>query len=156
MNLIHNPLNWVAQAENPEMMAFLLKSGAHAGFLTLTEAIANSGVHPGYPHKAGSEKTIDALIRAGAFKGISEDEAAGYLLTAFFSGNPVTLRQLLDAGLSPRSKRTEPPSDEGKTAIEMIKDAYSKLIGMPESRDLKPLLDMVEAADAGAGAKAGH
>jgi len=152
-NRIYNPLNWAAQEEHPDMVAYLLKCGVRPDFLAVNNAIANGGINPGYPRKQGTEKTIAALIQAGAFRGISEDQAAGYLLGAFISKNPVTLKQLLDAGLSPRSKRSEPPDDQGKTALETIRQWYAKIAAEPEANDFKPLLDMLEAADNGAASK---
>ncbi|HEY0257406.1 MAG TPA: M56 family metallopeptidase, partial [Candidatus Methylacidiphilales bacterium] len=136
-----NPLDAAGAGKQLEMVDFLLKSGAQITKGTVTWTILRSMDAGPKPDKT-STRIMARLIQAGALKGISEDEAAFFLLIACQKENPLILQQLLDAGLNPLSHFSA-PSGKGPTALDVfLQDVKQE----SWSGDINPLLQMMEAA----------
>jgi ankyrin repeat protein/beta-lactamase regulating signal transducer with metallopeptidase domain len=151
------PLCLAAAEGQDEVVAYLLQNGATPDPEAVYQAGFNSFPYSEQRSKDHFEKTVRILIDAGAVKNITPDMAglvlAGPLGTRQGPPNPTVLKMLLDAGLSPDSpmaylaENGEPPN----TVIGYYRDYYQKRKGDPvyaeQAAAIKPLLDLLEAAD---------
>jgi ankyrin repeat protein/beta-lactamase regulating signal transducer with metallopeptidase domain len=157
---------WLAAGEGQdEVVEYLLQQGAKPEPAALWQAVYNGSPYPNQRSKDHFEKTVRILIDAGALK-TAKPEMAGAILEASLgtrmgSPNGTVLKMLLDAGLSPDLPlgysvvaRSKPNS-----VINYYRDYYNKNKDDPVFGDrvleLKPLLDMLEAADKGSTPRAG-
>jgi ankyrin repeat protein/beta-lactamase regulating signal transducer with metallopeptidase domain len=148
---------WLAASEGQdEVVEYLLQQGAKPEPAALWQAVYNGSPYPNQRSKDHFEKTVRILIDAGALK-TAKPEMAGAILEASLgtrmgSPNGTVLKMLLDAGLSPDLPlgysvvaRSKPDS-----VINCYRDYYNKNKDDPvfgdRVLDLKPLLDMLEAA----------
>jgi ankyrin repeat protein len=141
------PLDQAVAGKYPEMVDFLLKSGAQITKHTLTMAIRVS-LDAGRIPDEGSSQIMKQFIQAGALKGIPAGEAAELLIIACQKQNPIILHQLLDAGLSPLSRCDWPSPGKGPTALDVIREQSVK----PAGDGLGPLLHIMEMATKSTGA----
>jgi hypothetical protein len=101
------------------------------------------------------ERTVKLLIDAGALKKLTPEESGNVLASSLSTrqgpGNPVVLKMLLDAGLSPQS----PMPDYRKTGKKnSVIGYYRDFYNQNKDKDsyyvtiMKPMLDILEKADA--------
>jgi beta-lactamase regulating signal transducer with metallopeptidase domain/ankyrin repeat protein len=156
------PLVLAAQRGQDQIVDYLLQHGARPDANALYGA-ANAGIPSSFygaqehlPAKEHYERIIQLLIDAGAAKGISP-ESTGLVLSKAMSpcwgdANPVVLKKLLAAGLSPQAPSPYPAErgEQPNTVIGYFREFYQKHLGnpgyAPSLATLKPLLDLLEAA----------
>jgi beta-lactamase regulating signal transducer with metallopeptidase domain/ankyrin repeat protein len=163
------PLELAAERGQGEIVAFLLQHGARPDGNSLFGA-ANAGIpnsfyveHDRLPSKEYYERVIQMLLDAGAAKNITA-EWSGIVLAKAISPcwgepNPEVLQKLLAAGLSPEAPMPdlEERGEKPNSIIGYYRDYYQKNLQNParsqSATRLKPLLDLLEAADKDAGTK---
>lgn len=137
-----SPVYAAAVEGQDEMVEYLLKEGAHAGFAGLMQAALNSNPGRDQREKVHFEKTVQLLINAGCLNGITEDQAAKVLRAAIFTanpgGNPAVLKMLLAAGLDPKSR-----TKEGHSVMQTVTDASRA----PNGRPMKQFIALLEASE---------
>lgn len=142
---LQNPLLPAVQGRHPEIVDYLLKHGAYAGDLVLFTAICWCNQPDPQLHQ-GSIATVKSLIQAGVLKNETSGMAGQALMTVCEKRNSEVLKLLLDSGMSPRLPNNYPPAPN-KPVIDVIREEYVQRATKPEYADLKPLLDLLEAAD---------
>jgi len=151
------PLCLAAAEGQDEVVAYLLQHGATPDPAAVYQAGFNSYPYSEQRSKDHFEKTVRILIDAGALKNITPDMAglvlAGPLGTRQGPPNPTVLRMILDAGISPESPMPYlvENGEKPNTVIGYYRDYYQKRKTDPNyaasAATIKPLLDMLEAAD---------
>ena len=154
------PLARAASEGYDEIVEYLLKHGAKAGFAAIYEAIYNSKPYDYQRSRDHFERAAKLLIDAGALKGLT-GEQDGYILTAAIGprsgqgANENMVKALLAAGVSPESPMPLLKKGESNTVIGFLRDSYNKRKAskfsyeVEEADKLKPMLDLLEKADAG-------
>jgi beta-lactamase regulating signal transducer with metallopeptidase domain/ankyrin repeat protein len=149
---------WLAASEGQdEIVEYLLQHGAVTGPAALWQAAENSFPYLDQRSKDHFEKTVRMLIDAGALKTVAP-EMAGMILSAPIQTrqglpNPAVLKMLLDAGMDPEVPMPyiEDNGEKPNSVIGYYREYYSKNKDdptyAPAAERIKPLLEMLEAAD---------
>jgi beta-lactamase regulating signal transducer with metallopeptidase domain/ankyrin repeat protein len=154
-----SPLDQAASEGQDEVVDYLLHHGAQVEYQALWDAAWNSHPYEDQRSKDHFENTVKLLIDAGTLKKITPEQS-GQILdaaidTRYPDGNATVLKMLLDAGLSPELPITDKSGKRLNSVIGYYRDLYIK---DKDSTNLvsgiKPMLDMLEAADKGAGTNA--
>lgn len=156
------PLIMAASEGQDEIVMYLLQHGATPVPAAICAAAWNSYPYEGQRSKDHFEKTVQILIDAGALKTVTPDWAGSILAAPIGTRqgppNAAVLKMLLDAGISPESPMPfiVENGEKPNSVIGYYRELYQKNKDDPVYADkaaaLKPLLDMLEAADKGASA----
>jgi bla regulator protein blaR1 len=151
------PLCLAAAEGQDEVVAYLLQHGATPDPAAVYQAGFNSYPYSNQRSKDHFEKTVRILIDAGALKNITPDMAglvlAGPLGTRQGPPNSTVLKMVLDAGVSPESPMPylAENGEKPNTVIGYYREYYQKRKDDPTyasfAANIKPLLDLLEAAD---------
>ena len=144
------PLSVAAENGQDEVVEDLLKHGVHPTRQAILMAVQRSTVSaPTDRSRNHFENCVKLLINAGALKDVPADEAGKILYMSVYYGGGAdlaVLKQLLDVGLSPQSPSLD---TQGKPLIDYVRSDYQAATPV-HAANLKPVLDMLEAADMGA------
>jgi beta-lactamase regulating signal transducer with metallopeptidase domain/ankyrin repeat protein len=158
-----SPLASAATEGQDEIVSYLLSQGGRPDYCAVYPAADNSDPYDDQRPRSHFEETVRLLINAGALKTVPPD-VGGYLLSAAMATrqggpNATVLKMLLDAGLSPESPMPYivENGEKPNTVIGYYRDFNAKYKNNPiyagQVSALKPVLDMLGAADKGAGSK---
>jgi hypothetical protein len=153
------PLRMAASEGQDEIILYLLNHGATPVPAAICAAAWNSYPYEGQRSKDHFEKTVQILIDAGALKTVTPDWAGSILAAPIGTRqgppNAAVLKMLLDAGISPESPMPfiVENGEKPNSVIGYYRELYQKNKADPVYADkaaaLKPLLDMLEAAEKG-------
>jgi len=162
---ITSPLVMAASEGQIEIVQFLLDHGATPAPQALWQAAENSTPYNDQKPKEDFEKCVRVLIDAGALKGATP-EMQGYILASGLGTrqgppNAAVVKMLLDAGISPEVPMPYivENGEKPNSVIGYYRDWYAKKKDDPVyssmAETMKPLLDLLEAADKGSSKEAG-
>ncbi len=149
---------WLAAGEGQdEVVTYLLQQGAKPEPEALWQAAENSYPYNEQRSKDHFEKTVRILIDAGAARNVTPEMAGTILASSLGTRqgppNATVLKMLLDAGLSPEAPMPYivENGEKPNSVIAYYRDYYQKFKDDPNRgsmvTDLKPLLDLMAAAD---------
>jgi ankyrin repeat protein len=148
-NIWDSPIDDAAWEGQDEVVAFLLKHGAKAGYQALWNVAWNVNPYEGEQRsKDHFEKTLKLLIDANALNNLSPEEK-GRLLDAVIDtrnpgGNLTALKMLLAAGLSPNLPMTDEKGKNYGIVLSYYRDLRAK--NPQDNFNIFPLIDLLEAA----------
>ena len=154
-----SPLACAAAEGQDEIVHYLLDHGARADYRAVWEASENSDPYENQRPRSHFEAAARLLIDAGGLKKLPGD-LEGYLLSAAIETrhggpNATVLKMLLAAGLNPRAPMPYivDNGEKPNSVIGYYRDFYIKYKEDPTNAShailIKPLLEMLEAADKG-------
>jgi ankyrin repeat protein len=146
------PLDQAASEGQDEVVDYLLQHGAQVDYQALWNAVWNCNPYPDQRSKDHFEKTVKLLIDSGTLKSMTPEQGGKVLDAAIGTRNPggnaTVVKMLLDAGLSPELPLTDESGKKLNSVIGFYRDFYAKnKVANSWAKDLKPLIDMLEAAD---------
>jgi len=156
-----SPLDQAAMEGQDEVVDYLLNHGAKVDYDALWNASWNCHPYEDQRSQDHFEKIVKLLINAGALKGLTPEQKGRILDAAIDTRNPggnaAVLKMLLDAGLSPDLPLTDEAGKKFGSVVGYYRDLYAKdkdHNGL--GSEIKPLLDILEAAEKGGEPKVGR
>jgi beta-lactamase regulating signal transducer with metallopeptidase domain/ankyrin repeat protein len=152
-----SPLVMAASEGQDEIIAYLLTQGANPDPNALWDAAENSTPYEDQRSQDHFEKTVRILLDAGALKSATPEEQ-GYILSSALGTrqgppNATVVKMLLDAGINPEAPMPYlvDNGEKPNSVIGYFRDRYQKYKDEPDYASLmtplKPLIDLLEAAD---------